>query len=111
MNGLRTNLQLLRESVSSCVHDDSILTEINLSSDMLTPELGLKNCNVFCRDRSSLTIPKDSDDGVMIAVSNMYPSYELISSVDNIECLFVAAQIFDQRGYLPGSIHPAPISN
>lgn len=109
VNGLRTKLHLLRESINSSTYDIVIFTETNLTPDILTSELGFINFNVFRRDRSSANSNKESGGGVLVALNCDFPSSELSSSIDNVECLFVSARILDQE-IIVGGVYIPPQS-
>jgi len=53
-------------------------------------ELGLSQFNIFRKDRSPVSSVKLSGGGVLIAVSSRFTSFLISTSVEDIECIFVA---------------------
>lgn len=76
VNGLRTTINDLVQSINVCMHKIIIFSETNLSGDIMSSELGFYNFNVFRNDRSSLTNTKRSGGGVLIAVHSDLSSIE-----------------------------------
>lgn len=104
-NRLRTKINDLVQSINVCMHKIIIFSETNLSGDIMSSELGLFNCNVFRNDRSSLT--KRSRGGVLIAVHSDFSSIEVISSVKNVEHVFVTVATPGKK-LLIGAIYIPP---
>lgn len=106
MNGLRSKLTSLKESIISSIYEIIILTETNLSSEILTSELGLSNYNIFRKDRSNETSAKMSGGGVLVAVHNSHLSSMVTSSVTNVESVFVSASIYGEPTLIGGVYIP-----
>lgn len=100
---------ILRESINASTYDIIVLTETNLTPDILTSELGLNNFNVFQKDRSPATSIKESGGGVLVALRKDFPSSELSSSIDNVECVFVTGRVYDQA-LIVGGVYIPPLS-
>ena len=104
VRGLRTKLSDLLISVASNEYQIIILTETNLSDDVLDSELGLTQYSVFRKDRSAETSTKKSFGGVLIAVDRAVQCKRVESS-ENIEQLFIAV-----GPSIVGAIYLPPLS-
>lgn len=109
MNGLRTKLAALKETINACLYEVIILTETNLTSDILTSELTHGNYSVFRKDRTVETSHKASGGGVLVAIHSKHPATLINSTVNNIECVFVSALIYSQP-FVLGAVYIPPQS-
>lgn len=67
-----------------------MFTESNLDKEIADSELGLTQFNIYRKDRSLVSSMKLSGGGVMIAVDSRIMSYLISTTVEDIECIFVA---------------------
>lgn len=89
VNGLRSKLSLLKQSIATCVYDILVMVETNLVPDIGDSELGLNDFSVFRCDRSSANNAKESGGGVLIAVNSSLQCHQLVTGVLDVECVFV----------------------
>lgn len=110
VNGLRSKLCSLKKNLSSSIFDLITLIDTNLSSDIVTSELGLDCFLTYRKDRSPETSSKKSHGGVLVAVNNKYKSRLVPTSIANIECIFVSVNLFSSL-LLLGTAYIPPGSN
>lgn len=75
VNGLRSKLEMLRQSLSHSVYDlVVVLMESNLTEDINSVELGFFNYRVYRSDRSIISRQKTSGSGVIVAIRDGFES-------------------------------------
>jgi len=94
VNGLRTKLQHLRNSLLLPCFDFVVLTETNLiTPDILSAEFGNSNFIFFRCDRTTDTSHKKCGGGVLIGVSSKFSTHQISLSSNNMECVFIKVKL------------------
>lgn len=107
INGLRTKLISLRQSISHSIYEIIVLVETNLSPDINNSELGFDtNYAVYRCDRSPSSSHKASGGGVLVAIRRDLVSWELYPSKRSIECVFTTIKYNNSSIFLCGVYLP-----
>ncbi|KAG8239229.1 hypothetical protein J437_LFUL018827, partial [Ladona fulva] len=85
VRGLRSKISQLCVGITNLDCDVFVLTETNLSDDILDMELRLDNYSIYRKDRSVHTSAKKCGGGVLIAVNKRHKSSCLVSNTQEIE--------------------------
>lgn len=104
---MRSKLSELARTAPTCSYDIISLVETNLAHHVDDNELGLIGYTIFRCDRTELTSNKSSGGGVIVAVSNSIPCFEISANSRDLEYLFIACK-FPSLNMLIGNVYIPP---